>query len=176
MDWAKAQNEKAGSPYRNKLDLAAIAVMGQSCGGNQALEADSDPRVKTAVIMNSGNFHRPIPGTPGFPAAMLPGSPDMLKMVRTPIIYIIGGESDMAYKYSNGDFADIENVPVFKANLDVGHNGTLWQPHGGKFAEVATQWLLWQLKGDKKAARMFNGNPCGLCREPEWKIERKNWK
>lgn len=175
MDWAKVQNAQAGSPYRDKLDIAAIAVMGQSCGGNQAIDGSSDPRVKTAVILNSGNFHRPFPGVPGFPPPMLPGDPQMLSRVHVPLIYVIGGESDMAYKYSNADFAEL-TVPVFKANLDVGHDGTLWQPHGGAFAEVATAWLKWQLKGDSAAGQMFNGEPCGLCRKPEWKVERKNWK
>jgi hypothetical protein len=60
--------------------------------------------------------------------------------------------------------------------MDTGHNGTYWQPHGGKFAEVATQWLLWQLKGDKKASAMFTGDQCGLCKASEWKVARKNWK
>ena len=30
------------------------------------------------------------------------------------------------------------------------------------------------LKGDKKAGEMFLGDKCGLCTDPEWKIERKN--
>ena len=166
-----------GSAYKGRLDPSAIAVVGQSCGGNEALDAGSDPRVKTAVILNSGNFHRPIPGVRGFPPPMLPGDADLLTRVHTPLLYLIGGESDMAYKYSNADFAELDKVPVFKANLDgVGHDGTLWQPHGGKFAEVATQWLLWRLKHDAKAARTFNGDPCGLCKAAEWKVERKNWK
>jgi hypothetical protein len=58
--------------------------------------------------------------------------------------------------------------------LSVGHGGTFFEPHGGKFAEVATQWLLWQLKGDVKGGAMFVGDKCGLCTAPEWKIERKN--
>jgi hypothetical protein len=59
----------------------------------------------------------------------------------------------------------------------VGHGGTFLEPHGGKFAEAATQWLLWQLKGDKRAGAMFKCSletKCGLCTAPEWKVERKN--
>lgn len=182
MDWAKAQNEDRGSPYYAKLDPAAIAVMGQSCGGLQALEAASDPRVKTAVILNSGIIRNmnEMPGrgasAPAMPPMVLPGSVESLKKLHSPTIYIIGGEKDIAYKNAEADFADINGLPLFKANLDVGHGGTFWQPHGGKFAETATQWLLWQLKGDKKAAAMFIGGDCGLCREAEWKVERKNLK
>ena len=60
------------------------------------------------------------------------------------------------------------------ANLDVGHGGTYRQPNGGEFAKVATAWYLWQLKGDKEASKMFIGNDCGLCKDPEWKFESKN--
>jgi para-nitrobenzyl esterase len=180
MDWAKTQGGKVGSPYMEKLDLAAIAVMGASCGGLQALDAALDPRVKTAVIVNSGIMRTGIPeGEAG--AAIrkilddlrLPG-PDVLKKLHTPVIYLMGGPSDIAFENAETDFKEIENVFVFKANLNVGHGGTFLEPHGGKFAEAATQWLLWQLKGDKKAGSMFLGDRCGLCSAPEWKIERKN--
>ena len=60
--------------------------------------------------------------------------------------------------------------------MDVGHNGSYWEPHGGKFAEVATSWLLWQLKRDQKAGAMFTGATCGLCQAAAWKVERKNLK
>jgi hypothetical protein len=182
MDWAKTQNEEKASPYYKKLDPSAIAVMGQSCGGLQALEAASDPRVKTAVILNSGILRNmsAMPGRgasiPGMPAMVLPGSVASLGKLHSPTIYIIGGEKDIAYKNAEDDYADIKNVPLFKANLDVGHGGTFGEPHGGKFADTATQWLLWQLKGDKKAGQMFVGDYCGLCGKPEWKVERKNLK
>jgi hypothetical protein len=197
MDWAKNQNEAKGNPYYGKLDPTSIAVMGQSCGGLQALVAAEDPRVKTAVILNSGIIRNlaampggPPPG-PGAPAGaapppgpamppvsqmVLPGNVDTLKKLHTPVIYIIGGPTDIAYQNAESDFADINNgLPLFNANLkDAGHMGTFWQPHGGKFAETATQWLLWQLKGDQKAKTVFAGEDCGLCRQAEWKVQRKN--
>jgi dienelactone hydrolase len=172
MDWAKAQNLDEASRYFGKLDPGTIAVMGQSCGGLQALEAAGDPRVKTALIINSGIMR----GGPPRAGLILPASPESLTKLHTPVIYIIGGETDIAYANAEKDFIEIKNIPVFKANLDVGHNGTLWQPHGGKFAEVATQWLLWQFKHDKNASAWFLGENCGLCRDQAWKIERKNMK
>ena len=178
MDWAKVQNADRASRYSGKLDLGSIAVMGQSCGGLQALEAAGDPRVKTAVILNSGIIRdrATLPNT--LPVgSIMPGTPETLTRLHTPLIYIIGGETDIAYKNAETDFAEIQKVPLFKANLTgVGHNGTLWQPHGGKFAEVATRWLLWQLKGDETAMQTFAGENCALCQDPAWKIERKNFK
>jgi dienelactone hydrolase len=179
MDWAKAQNADKASRYYGKLDAANIGVMGQSCGGQQALTAAGDPRVKTAIVMNSGTIRPtsviPIPAGRGIAPTPQAG-PEAIGKLHAPLIYIIGGPSDHAYERAETDFHEIQSVPVFKANMDTGHNGTLWQPHGGKFAEIATQWLLWQLKQDKKAAGMFEGTNCGYCRDAELKVEHKNLK
>jgi dienelactone hydrolase len=177
MEWARLQNEKAGSPYKGKLDTTAIAVMGASCGGLQALDTALGPGVKTAVIMNSGIMRTGIPEGEEVRKVMefldLPG-PDDLKKLHVPVIYLNGGPADIAFENSEKDFEEIKNVFVFKGDLDVGHGGTFIEPHGGKFAEAATQWLLWQLKGDRKAEKMFLGENCGICTDPEWKVKRKN--
>jgi hypothetical protein len=108
----------------------------------------------------------------------MPGMPNLTKnhlvKLHTPIIYILGGKSDIAYSNGMDDFKRINHVPAFVANLDVGHGGTYREPHGGEFARVATAWFKWQLKGDKEAGKMFTGEPCGLSREPGWKAEKKN--
>ena len=54
VDWALAENQRAGSPYFGRIDPALIAYSGWSCGGLQALQVAKDPRVKTLVIHNSG--------------------------------------------------------------------------------------------------------------------------
>ena len=127
--------------------------------------------------MNSGIMRTGIPEGEEVKKVMdflkLPG-PDLLKKLRTPVIYLNGGPTDIAYDNSEKDLEEIEKVFVFKGDLDVGHGGTFFEPHGGKFAEAATQWLLWQLKGDKKAGEMFLGDKCGICMDPEWKVKRKN--
>jgi len=74
------------------------------------------------------------------------------------------------------DFKRINHIPVFVANMDVGHGGTYAKPHGGEFAKVATSWLLWQLKGDKKAGTQFSGKDCGLSKDPVWTIQKKDIK
>jgi hypothetical protein len=97
-----------------------------------------------------------------------------LEKLHTPVIYILSGEKDIAYQNGMDDFRRINRVPVFMANLNVGHGGTYAQPHGGEFAKVATAWFQWQLKGDKQAAAMFEGDPCGIANMPGWKVEKKN--
>jgi hypothetical protein len=36
-------------------------------------------------------------------------------------------------------------------------------------------WLDWQLRGDPKAAERFVGENCGLCRDAQWTLERKQF-
>lgn len=170
IHWAIARNDDATSQYYRKLDPKRIAVAGMSCGGLQALEVAPDPRIATAVICNSGILGNPGGGMGGMPRL----TKDHLEKLHTPTIYILGGEKDIAYRNGMDDFRRINHVPVFAANLNVGHGGTYGRPHGGEFAKVATAWFQWQLKGDKHAAGMFEGEPCGVARMEGWEVQKKN--
>jgi hypothetical protein len=170
INWAIAQNNDKSSPYYDKLDVSKIAVSGMSCGGLQTLETAPDPRVTTEVICNSGILGDPGSGMGGMPNL----TKDHLLKLHAPALYILGGEKDIAYNNGMDDFKRINHVPVFVANMDVGHGGTYSKPHGGEFAKVATAWFQWQLKGDKEAGKMFTGEPCGLSSSPIWKAEKKN--
>ena len=169
INWAIAQNSDQSSQYYLKLDTNRIAVAGMSCGGLQALEVAPDPRVKTAIICNSGILGNPGSGRSGMPKL----TKDHLEKLHTPILYLLGGESDIAYKNGMDDVQRINHVPIFAANLNVGHGGTYSKPHGGEFAKVATAWLQWQLKSDNEAAKMFVGERSGLAKAEGWKVEKK---
>lgn len=170
IDWAIAQNSDSSSQYYHKLDTNKIAVAGMSCGGLQALEVAPDPRIATAMICNSGILGDAGRGMPGMPNL----TKDHLAKLHTPILYILGGEKDIAYNNGMDDFRRINHVPIFAANLNVGHGGTYSKPHGGEFAEVATAWLQWQLKKDQEAAKLFIGDPCGLAKTTGWRVEKKS--
>lgn len=170
IDWAIAQNEDKKSPFYQKLDVKKIAVSGMSCGGLQTLEVSSDPRVSTVVVCNSGIFNTPGNGRSNMPNL----TKENLKKIHTPTLYLLGGEKDIAYANGMDDYRQINHVPVFVANMDVGHGGTYSQPHGGEFAKVATAWYQWQLKDDGQAGKMFTGNPAGLAKNTNWKFEKKN--
>lgn len=170
INWAIAQNNDVNSQFYQKLDISKIAVSGMSCGGLQTLETAPDKRVTTAVVCNSGILGNAGSGMAGMPNL----TKDYLSKIHTPILYLLGGESDIAYNNGMDDYSKINHVPVFVGNMNVGHGGTYSQPHGGEFAKVATAWFLWQLKGDKTASVMFTGNPCGLSKDSNWKVEKKN--
>lgn len=255
-DWIVRENQRPGSEYFGKVDPSKVAVMGQSCGGVQALEASLDPRVTTSVIWNSGVVARAGNFTPPQQAAMaaaqsrfasraaavpearravlaaslalprseaaiasaleslaaadqslaiaqaaelekiqasphrltaeqrpLLGGPlngpamtrAMLQQLHAPIAYFIGGPGDLAFPLSEADFAEINHVPLLRANLDVGHYpATFRQPNGGAFAQVGVQWLKWHLRGDVTAAGYFTADQAGISAEPAWTVERKN--
>lgn len=170
IDWAIAQNADPQSPYFGRVDTAHVAVSGMSCGGLQALEVAPDPRISTVGVFNSGILPGPGSGMPGMPAL----SKEQLTKLHSPTLYLLGGESDIAYENGMDDFRRIDHVPVFVANMDVGHGGTYQEPHGGEFARVATAWYKWQLKGDEEAGRLFTGEPAGLSRSSEWTVQKKN--
>jgi predicted alpha/beta-hydrolase family hydrolase len=169
INWAIAQNGDKTSPYYNKLDPTKIAASGMSCGGLQALEVAPDPRLTTVMVCNSGILGNPGGGMGGMPRL----TKDHLTKLHTPTIYLLGGEKDIAYNNGMDDFRRINHVPVFAANLNVGHGGTYSRPHGGNFAVVATAWFQWQLKGDRHAAKMFTGEICGVAKMEGWKVEKK---
>jgi dienelactone hydrolase len=170
INWVTAENVKLGSSYYQRLDTNRIAVAGHSCGGLQALQAAADSRVATSVILDSGVLLDP----PPFP---MPGvktnDKSELQDIHGPVLYLIGGPTDIAYKNALDDYERITRVPVFTGNTNVGHGGTFAEPNGGSYGRVMTAWLQWRLKDDVKAAQMFVGARCGLCVDTAWTVQRK---
>ena len=172
IKWATVENDRAGSKYYKHLNTTKIAVMGQSCGGVQAIEVAADSRITTAMIWNSGLFAQPSDMGGGKTL-----SKKDLESIHVPMAYISGDSSDIAHNNANADFEYIKSIPVFRAwERGVGHGGTYNQPNGGEFAGIGVAWLNWQLKGDQKAALMFRGPDCGLCVNPKWVVQTKNFK
>jgi hypothetical protein len=71
-------------------------------------------------------------------------------------------------------FEAINHVPAFYGSRhNAGHSATYSHPGGGEFANVASNWLLWTLKGDKEAGKMFAGKDCSLCTNSNWDVKSK---
>lgn len=168
VEWAIAQNADKESPFYGRIDTEAIAAAGMSCGGLQTLDNSADPRFKTLMIMNSGLFVNPMGAMPGMPMP----EKEKLQSIKVPVIYILGGEEDIAYGNGMDDFFRLKNIPAVAANYPVGHGGTYREPHGGEFTVPALAWLQWQLQGNEEAAKMFTGSPCGLALREGWTVEK----
>ena len=171
IDWAEKENARAGSPLEGKIALDKVAVMGQSCGGFLSIALGADPRVKTIGVFNSG-VQKPAPG-----ARRVVPTADALPKLHGPVLLINGGDPDFMMATSAATFEVINHVPAFYgARHNAGHTATVFHPGGGEFANVASNWLLWTFKGDKKAGAMFVGKNCGLCTNSNWDVKSKGIK
>jgi dienelactone hydrolase len=172
IDWAIAENARPGSDYRGRLDTQAIAVMGQSCGGLQAIAASADRRVTTTVVLNSGTFPAGSPPLGGTGDA----TKASLARLHGPVAWISGDESDIAHVNAGADFAAIASVPAMWAwHEGTGHSDHYRMANGGHFAPVIEQWLAWQLKGMRAAGATFTGADCSLCTAPGWHVAVKDF-
>jgi len=170
IDFALAENARLGSRYANLIDKQAVAVGGFSCGGLQAISLAADPRISTVVVQNSGIFNDAAQSIGGMTV-----SKDALKTFHTPVLYLLGGPTDIAYPNGQDDVSRIDQVPVAWVNLPFGHGGTYARPMGGTAAAIVVDWLEWTLRHDAGAARSFTGANCRLCVNPEVTIELKNF-
>ena len=94
IDWAEKMNKNKKSVYYKSIDLEYVALGGQSCGGAQVLANAADPRVKTYIMCNSGMGNISMSGA----------SKEDLKKLHGPILYLIGGEGDVAYANAIVDY------------------------------------------------------------------------
>jgi dienelactone hydrolase len=159
IDWADQENVRAGSALNGKIKTDQVAVMGQSCGGVLAISLGADPRVGTIGVFNSG---------------VQAGNPNSLAPLHGPVLLINGGDRDFLMTVSKATYEAIGDLPAFYGSRHgAGHTATMYHPGGGEFANVATNWVLWQFKGDAKAGAMFAGAQCGLCSNSNWDVASK---
>jgi dienelactone hydrolase len=171
LDWAEAENRRSGSPLNGKIATDRMAVMGQSCGGFLSLALGADPRVDTIGVFNSGVQPGNADGSPArFPTL------SSLADLHGPVLLINGHERDFLMGASRETYDAIDDLPAFYGSRHgAGHTATVDHPGGGEFANVASSWARWILKGDQEAGRMFAGRKCALCQDPNWDTRSKGW-
>lgn len=139
------------SEYYNMVDMQAVASAGQSCGGAQVLAVCGDPRFKAHIMYNSGLGEMKMAGV----------DMESLKNLHAPILYMLGGDDDIAARNAMMDYDNIITVPVVMANhKTAGHTGAFDEPQGGSYAKLSLDWLDWQLKHKKTLSKVFKkGDP-----------------
>lgn len=173
LDWAQAEGARNESPLAGRITTDAVAVMGMSCGGNLALEAARDPRVKTLGMWNSGVWITGEMRT-GDGTLLVGTTKKDLAFIHSPTLYINGDKIDPAMANAADDVARLQVPVFFGSRHGAGHSGTYSHANGGEFANIAVAWLRWQLKGDKQSGRTFSGATCLLCKDPNWTVTKKS--
>jgi hypothetical protein len=144
VDWAIAENGRAGSPYEGKLDTSKIAYMGHGCGGQQAMAASSDPRTTTIVVLNAAARFRP----------------DLSAGHKASIAQFEGGQDDGGVlDVGDANFARAQAAgwPMYKAALQGMSHDAAYPKPDRRWSKAVIAWLDWQLKGDNNAATALNG-------------------
>ncbi|MDO3382445.1 dienelactone hydrolase family protein [Gilvimarinus algae] len=163
VDWLAIQSASEQSEFHHKVALDRIASAGQSCGGAQVLATASEPRFTTYLMFNSGIGDM----------TMAEASRRSLSDLHAPILYLLGGETDVATANAQLDYQRIEHVPVVFANhLTAGHSGTFEQAYGGSFAALALMWLDWHLKDRKQFKSVFAEHKPEAF--PDWELKAKS--
>jgi dienelactone hydrolase len=166
LDWAESETARDSSPLNGKVATNRTAAMGLSCGGGLAVMVGADARIDTVGVISSAAWG----------SISLNGDPRTVHINRLhgPVLLINGHESDIAMVGSAESFEAINHVPVFYgARRNAGHMSTFGHPGGGEFANVASSWLKWTLKGDAEAGAKFVGPQCELCTNPNWETRSK---
>lgn len=165
VDWVAKGNQTGGSSVPNRLDASKIAVMGESCGGVESLQAGADPNVKSVVGWN---------GSTGS------ASVDVLALqaLHTPTMWVTGGMTDPAYPAAHADYLAVSStIPAVLANNSAaGHTGIYHGNNDPTAAEtgapvlgqeievqgsgLAVAWLNWTLNKQTSASTYFLGSDC----------------
>jgi Chlorophyllase enzyme len=150
MDYAEALNADAMSPLFGRLDLSNIGAMGHSQGAAATVSTAADPRVKSAILWNTGT-------SSDKPFLNVSGDEDV-------------GGGDMAALKSSTEAATKPGAWIYfhkvlpTGGMNTGHLLLMEQPE--RVTDLALAWWKWQLKGDQEAKKMFVGSDCGLCKTP----------
>jgi hypothetical protein len=163
IDWTIAENEKPCSAYYHSIDTTKIGANGFSCGGLMSQAMVLDARVTTWGVNSSG---------------MAGAAQDFYDLVHTPVLFVEGGPSDMAYDGAGEGYTAISNlkVPVLWFSKDLGHGGDLSAARGGDFTKIDLAWLNWWLKGDETATGkgLLVGSGCTYCKDSAWEVKSAN--
>ncbi len=146
VQWICRQARDKGSVYYDNVDTTLVAMAGHSCGGAQVLFNSRDPHLKTCIILNAGMGDMEMAGA----------SRASLEGLHTPVLYLTGGEGDVAYANARLDYERISHVPVAWGDMPAaGHGGTYGQPGGGDFGRMLLAWMDWHLKGKEAGKNIF---------------------
>jgi hypothetical protein len=132
--------------------------MGYSLGSLAIYDIIEDSRLVTTIHASGG---------------IINGPRDAVLAEPGPTAYFCDGMDTKAN--CDGDYAVVE-APVFYGTLlEAVHITVFLPPFVARVNGAATAWFRWQLMSDTTQRRVFLGDDCTLCTDPNWTVQRKNW-
>lgn len=162
LTWITTENNKPCSAYYHSIDTTKVATNGASCGGLMSEACAGDPRMTTIMLNSSGQFT---------------ANQALYMSVHTPVLFVLGGSSDVAYTNGENDYKAIAPLghPIMLFSKALGHTGDLYSGTGD-FAKIDVAWMNWWLKGDQGATGkgVLVGPTCSYCMDSAWEIKSMN--
>lgn len=167
VDWAIAENEKAGGSYAGKLDIKRIVAVGNSCGGVTALTlASMDPRI-AAVFVLSGS------------SALGDTDKSIMGKIKVPVGYVTGAPGeDIANGPANSDYDALpEGIPAMIVNRSSGDHLTVSTDEKvlPQDAQIGLNWMDLAVFGTHEAFDTLSSpTVCTGCDMGVWTLKSKN--
>jgi dienelactone hydrolase len=169
IEWAIRENKTSNSPYANRLDVNRIVAAGNSCGGMTSLAlASRDSRVKSVYILSGSSLG---PNTTKEAAGAL------MSKVSAPVLFIVGGEEDIARKPSNLDYSLLrDGIAAMVVSRSAGDHRTISTDPAiqSDAADIGVNWFKATLHDDKDAIKALRTSLCAKCDRSTWSAESKN--
>ncbi|MBT1547050.1 alpha/beta hydrolase family protein [Curtobacterium aurantiacum] len=158
IDSLQRQNEASGGRFAGTLQLDKIAASGHSQGGQAAINAAIDPRVRTLIPIQ-------------------PGPLADVELVTSPMLLLTGSADPVVYPplYVERWMRDRAHGPMVYGSLrGAAHFESVLTSDGGGFAAATTAWLEATLRSDTRAASLFFGPDFGFERNTDWANVSRN--
>jgi dienelactone hydrolase len=169
IEWAIRENGTSSSPYANRLDVNRIVAAGNSCGGMTSLAlAARDARVKSVYILSGSSLG---PNTTQEAAGAL------MSKVSAPVIFVVGGEEDIARKPANLDYSLLrDGIAAMMVTRNAGdHRAVSTNPAiQSDAADIGVNWFRATLHNDEDAITTLRTGICAKCDSMTWSAEIKN--
>ncbi|QZQ53674.1 twin-arginine translocation signal domain-containing protein (plasmid) [Curtobacterium sp. TC1] len=152
IDSLERQNEASAGLFAGALRLDKIASSGHSQGGQAAINAAIDPRVRTLIPIQ-------------------PGPLADVALISTPMLLLTGTSDVIVYPplYVERWMRDRARGPMVYGSLrGATHFESVSTKDDSGFASVTTAWLEAVLNRNGSAARQFFGPDFGFQRSPMW--------
>lgn len=162
-DWLKAENDRAQSPFYQKLDLARSALGGHSIGSVNAFVVAPDPRWVTSIHVAGGSLDNPR-------NVRAPTTGKGGKGLVHPAAFICSESDSFGNVEKTQKDYDQATAPVFFTIM----KGTDHVAAAREGLPAMVAWLRWHLVGETARRAQFL-EPTGVFRSGKWSSRVKNW-